>query len=267
MGRKLKNKKKKSQGGVSGNKKVNSEKILKNDVKKHITAVILLLFALVFSLSLFGQAGIVGKGVDKVLTTLFGVGKYVLPVLLVSLGVMYFKKMQVVRYYLATGGMLLFFLAGVGLTHSFYDVGNMAKIAKEGIGGGYVGFAVAYTLIKLLGKFAGVASLFSLALIGFMLLFNAPVFNWFHKLKDIFERDDYEEESGGMEEHSGKVLTSRGYNNSGDIREENRISTERDKKNKNVDDKDIEKVGFFKKMFKSRHACVNGLIAKFFFYP
>jgi len=204
-----KNKKRKSEKGVSGNKKVNSEKILKKDVKKHITAVVLVLFALVFSLSLFGQAGIVGRGIDKVLTTLFGVGKYVLPVLMISLGVMYFKRMQTVRYYLATGGMLLFFLAGIGLVHMFYDVEYMSKIAKEGLGGGYVGFAIAYSLFKLIGKFAGVASLFSLALIGFMLLFNAPVFNWFHKLKDILKNDD-EEESGGMGVHSGEALTSNG---------------------------------------------------------
>jgi len=42
-----KNKKRKSRKGVSGNKKVNSENILKKDVQKHITAVLLLLFALI----------------------------------------------------------------------------------------------------------------------------------------------------------------------------------------------------------------------------
>ncbi len=252
-----KKKRKKTQKGISGNKKVNSEKILKNDVKKHITAVVLLLFALVFSLSLFGQAGIVGRFIDKILTTLFGVGKYVLPVLMISLGVMYFKRMQPVRYYLATGGMLLLFLSGIGLVHSFYDVDNMAKIAKEGFGGGYVGLAVAYSLMKLIGKFAGIATLFSLALIGFMLVFNAPVFNWFHKVKDFLRRDD-EEESGGLEAHSGTALTSQGKHSESVMiaEKENRqkLQTRIDKNeiDENVD-ADVKKVGFFKRMFKSKN--------------
>ena len=251
-----KKRKKKKQGGVNGNKKVNSEKILKRDVKKHITAVVLLLIALVFFLSLFGQAGIVGKFIDKILTTLFGVGRYVLPVLMIPLGVMYFKRMQPVRYYLATGGMLLFFLSGIGLVHSFYEVDIMSSVAKEGSGGGYVGLAIAFSLIKLIGKVAGIASLFSLALIGFMLLFNAPVFNWFHKFKDILRRDDDGEESGGLEVHSGKALTSQGrHSESVMVAEETKQeSKKRDEKKNNdkADDSDIVKVGFLKRMFRSK---------------
>jgi len=255
MGRPAKNKKKKSQRGVSGNRKVSSEKILKKDVKKHIVSVILLLIALIFSLSLFGQAGIVGRGIDKALTMLFGVGKYVLPILMIGLGVMYFKKMQPVRYYLATGGMVLFFLAAIGLTHSFYDIDDMAKVAKDGFGGGYVGFAVAYALVKLIGRFAGVVSLFSLALIGFMLLFNAPVFNWFHKLKDILKSDE-EEEGGGLGEHSGEALTSQG-GHSESVMVAEKIKQEKQTVHNNEENNEsgaegVEKVGFFKRMFKNK---------------
>ncbi len=264
MGRKLKNKKKKSSSGVSGNKKVNSEKILKKEVRKHIAAIILLLFALVFSLSLFGQAGIVGKFIDKILTLFFGAGRYVLPILLVSLGVMYFKRMQTVRYYLATSGVLLFFLAGIGLIHSFYDIDNMTKVAKDGSGGGYVGLIVAYSLIKLIGRFAGIVALFSLALIGFMLLFNVPVFNWLHKLKDFFKfkNDKLEEESGGLEAHSGKALTISNNNINGintatqnilqSQQDQNQNKKNKDKINEEADDEKKEKQGFFKRIFKSK---------------
>jgi S-DNA-T family DNA segregation ATPase FtsK/SpoIIIE len=255
MGKKAKSRKKKSKRGVSGNKKINSEKILKRDVKKHITAIILLLFALIFSLSLFGQAGIVGKFTDKILTTLFGAGKYVLPVLMVSLGVMYFKRMQQVRYYLATGGMLLFFLAGIGLAHSFYDVDDMASIAKSGMGGGYVGLAIAYSLMKLIGKFAEVVALVSLALIGFMLLFNAPVFNLFHKFKDFLHSDN-EEESGGLEEHSGVALTNQGNHSESVMMVEKEKHNIKSIQNKNDNELPVEtgeeKIGFFKRMFKSK---------------
>jgi S-DNA-T family DNA segregation ATPase FtsK/SpoIIIE len=257
-----KRKKKRNQkGGVSGNSKVNSEKILKRDVKKHITAVLLVLFALIFSLSLFGQAGIVGKFIDKVLTTLFGVGKFVLPILMVSLGVMYFRRMQPIRYALATGGVIILFLSGIGLIHSFYDLENMADIAKEGIGGGYIGMAIAYSLMTLIGKFAGVASLFSLALIGFMLLFNVPVFNWVHKLKDLLKSEDEDTEENiqgdDLNKHSGEVLTSNGQFAKTTIIKQETESNKSFRKKKDEDngrnkEEVMEKKGFFGRLFKSK---------------
>jgi S-DNA-T family DNA segregation ATPase FtsK/SpoIIIE len=257
-----KRKKKRNQkGGVSGNSKVNSEKILKRDVKKHITAVLLVLFALIFSLSLFGQAGIVGKFIDKVLTTLFGVGKFVLPILMVSLGVMYFRRMQPIRYALATGGVIILFLSGIGLIHSFYDLENMADIAKEGIGGGYIGMAIAYSLMTLIGKFAGVASLFSLALIGFMLLFNVPVFNWVHKLKDLLKSEDEDTEENiqgdDLNKHSGEVLTSNGQFAKTTIIKQETESNKSFRKKKDEDngrnkEEVTEKKGFFGRLFKSK---------------
>ena len=248
-----KNKKKKT-------KKIDNEKILKKDVKKHIMAVLLLLFALIFSLGLFEQAGIIGKIIDKILTVLFGGGKYVLPVLMVALGVMYFKKMQPVRYYLATGGMLLFFLAGIGLTHSFYDIDNMAKIANDGFGGGYVGFVIAYSLIKLVGKFAGVASLFSVALIGFMLLFNLPIFNLLYKIKDSLKSDDIGDSAG--DDNEDEILINNKYQNSGAVNLDNKeiinevghieqgILSEQGNRNDKKQGKKL--FGFLKTMFKDK---------------
>jgi hypothetical protein len=65
-------------------KKNKNEEVLRSDVKKHIVAVVLFLFALIFTLSIFNQAGIVGRFIGNILTALFGVGKYALPVLMMS---------------------------------------------------------------------------------------------------------------------------------------------------------------------------------------
>jgi S-DNA-T family DNA segregation ATPase FtsK/SpoIIIE len=188
-------------------KKNKNEEVLRSDVKKHIVAVVLFLFALIFTLSIFNQAGIVGRFIGNILTALFGVGKYALPVLMMSLGVMYFKKMQPIRYALATTGMILFFLSGLGLLHLFYDLDKMVDIAREGLGGGYIGFGIAYSLLKLVGKFVGAITLFALALIGFMLLFNLSIFNLLYRLKDSLKDED---EGGDLPEHSGEPLLSKG---------------------------------------------------------
>ena len=226
MGRKAKNKK-------NSNKDKNKESTLRRDVKKHITAVVLFLFAVIFTLSIFDQAGIIGEFIGKILTTLFGIGKYVLPVLMMALGVMYFRRMQPGRYALATGGMLLFLLTGLGLLHIFYPLEKMSAVAKSGAGGGYIGLAVAYSLITLVGKVAGFLTLLALALIGFMLLFNVPVLNIFAKLKDSFRREDDE-----LKEHSGQALVSDGQHSESLLQ---KVKSEKKQKKK--------KNGFWGKIF------------------
>ncbi len=182
-------------------KNKNQDDILRSDVRKHITAILLFLFALIFTLSIFNQAGVVGRFLGKVLTSLFGQGKYILPILMMALGVMYFRRMKSIRYILATSGMFLSLLTGLGLLHIFYKLDEMNTMAKGGFGGGYIGLAVAYSLVTLIGKFAGVITLIALLLIGFMLLVNVPVLNLFYRIADIFKKEDDEEL-----EHSGKPL-------------------------------------------------------------
>ncbi len=194
-----KGKKKKTNYNKKANK--NQDSILRRDVKKHITAILLFLFALIFTLSIFNQAGVVGKFLGKILTVLFGQGKYILPVLMMALGVMYFRKMKPIRYVFATGGMFLSLLTGLGLLHIFYKTDKMVSIAKEGLGGGYIGLAVAYSLVTLVGKFAAIITLISLILIGFMLLVNFPILNLFSKMAENFKKDSDEELK-----HTGEAL-------------------------------------------------------------
>ncbi len=182
-------------------KNKNQDDILRSDVRKHITAILLFLFSLIFTLSIFNQAGVVGRFLGKILTSLFGQGKYILPVLMMALGVMYFRRMKPIRYILATSGMFLSLLTGLGLLHIFYKTDEMVRVAKNGLGGGYIGLAVAYSLVTLIGKFAGVITLIALLLIGFMLLVNIPIFNLFYKFIDSFKKDDDQEL-----EHSGEPL-------------------------------------------------------------
>ncbi len=183
------------------NKRKKQDDILRGDVKKHIAAILLFLFALIFTLSIFNQAGVIGKFLGKILTALFGQGKYILPILMVALGVMYFRRMKPVRYILATSGMFLSLLTGLGLLHIFYETDEMIEVAKNGLGGGYIGLAVAYSLVTLIGKFAAVITLISLILIGFMLLLNIPILNLFTKIVDSLKRDDSKDL-----EHTGEPL-------------------------------------------------------------
>ena len=228
---------KKKKGELRKKAKGKEKSVLRQDVKKHIATLLLFVFALFFSLSLFGQAGAVGRWVDRALTVLFGWGRYFLPFLLIFWGAVYFRKIKGVSRNLVLLGGFLLFVSLLGLLDAFYEEGAMKELAKIGLGGGYVGLAVAFSLVKLIGRIATVVSLFAFALIGFMLAFNVPVLTFLGKWKD-FWRSAFSEEGkseDGLENEGGKeeVLS----NNSdefkqlsleSDLESENRVDYETD---------------------------------------
>lgn len=162
---------------------------ISRDIKKSITAIILLMLALVFLFSLFNQAGAVGQFIDRQLALLAGWGRYLLPLVMIAVGIMYFRKMEPARYLWASVGGTIFFLALLGLFLIFNDPEQMREIAKEGSGGGYLGLAVALTLFKLLGKFLGVIILLGFAVIGFILIFNAPLWRFWEVFREKLRLD------------------------------------------------------------------------------
>ncbi|MFW5884640.1 MAG: DNA translocase FtsK 4TM domain-containing protein [Patescibacteria group bacterium] len=154
--------------------------LLNIDAKKSITSVLLVIVALIFILSLFDGAGVVGNYVDKALRMAFGWGRFALPFLLIILGVVYFRKYQRYRYYLTTAGALIFFICLLILFHRVAgNLEEMKEVARSGEGGGFMGFALAYPLFKYFGGLAAVILSTGFLLIGFILTFNFPLNKFF----------------------------------------------------------------------------------------
>lgn len=160
--------------------------VLSSDIKKNITAIFLIVFSLLFLLSLVGQAGIVGNKISEILGLIFGWSRFLLPILLLVLGIVYFRRYDKYRYYLTTAGVVLFIFFLATLIHIFYDLDEMQIIAKTGKGGGYVGFGIAYLLVKYLGILASVIVAGGFFLIGLILTFNFPLTDFFLKIKDWY---------------------------------------------------------------------------------
>jgi S-DNA-T family DNA segregation ATPase FtsK/SpoIIIE len=164
------------------------ESIISGDIKKSIAAVVLIMVALIFVLSLIGKAGVVGQYINKFLAVSLGWGRYGLPVLMVIVGLVYFKKLDPIRYYLTSigAGILLFFL--LTIFHLFFNMDEMVGVAERGAGGGYLGLSGGYLLAKYLGKAGGYIVSFSGILIGLILTFNFPLNKSFCWTKDIWEK-------------------------------------------------------------------------------
>ncbi|MDA3814829.1 MAG: DNA translocase FtsK 4TM domain-containing protein, partial [Patescibacteria group bacterium] len=170
---------KKEQGG-------NAKSVVNNGVKKSILSVVMIVIALVFLLSLIGKAGMAGVYFDRFLALAFGWGRYVLPFLIIIVGIIYFKRLEKFQYYLTSLGAFLLFVFLLVFMHSFFDLSEMADVAKTGSGGGYVGLAIAFILAKYLGQLVAVIISLGILLVGFILTFNFPLENLFYSIKEFF---------------------------------------------------------------------------------
>lgn len=187
-----KNKKSAEKSKESENKKG----LINSDIKKNVTAILLIVFSLLFLLSLINQAGVVGNYVNRGLGLILGWSKFLLPILLLVLGFVYFRRYDKYRYYLTTTGAIIFLVFSATILHSFYKLENMQEMAEMGDGGGMLGFGIAFILVKYMGLLAASVLSGGFLLIGLILTFNFPLnkifrnfdvkfFNFISKIKSI----------------------------------------------------------------------------------
>ncbi len=142
---------------------------LKPETKQSIIAVFCFTFAIIFILSYFNLAGLFGEYLNKILKTLVGWGTALIPLGLIMAGVAIFKSLHHRVLLPALLGMGMFLLSILGLLHILsMDLNHPAK-------GGYVGWIIGYPLIKLLGFWASLIVLISIALISILITFNVPL--------------------------------------------------------------------------------------------
>ena len=153
-------------------KKMYSEdSILSNGV----IAIVILIFAIIITLSFFEKAGVIGIILDQwILSFLFGYMRYIVPVALV-----------VVAWYIVAGvsfshktrhtiGFFLFIIASSGLLHMQFTQNDMWMQALNGSGGGALGM-VAWPLKNYLGTIASFVLLFGSILISLIFIFNTAI--------------------------------------------------------------------------------------------
>ena len=153
------------------------------DAKRSITAVFLFAMALVMFLGFFGAAGMVGAFLDDRLAgALVGWAEYVAPIFLVIAGIILLLRKETAFYVSKIIGLAIVLLSITGFFHWFFVLDKMAKAASQGTGGGYIGFAVAYCAVSLLGNYGGLVVILALFLIGIIVAFNFSIFHFFERI-------------------------------------------------------------------------------------
>ncbi len=158
--------------GGQGNKNRKNKKSkveLKDETRHSIWGIIFLVLAVFIILSIFKLAGIGGDFFYSTISSLFGFGYYLLPILLIVVGISFVRdrKPQVAKLHAITSITVL--LSSLAI----------ADIATNGTGksvivtfGGYLGSMVAWPFVKLFGPYAGILLLGAILIVSLIVLFD-----------------------------------------------------------------------------------------------
>lgn len=152
--------------------------IMHGDAKRSVVAILLFTLAILFVLGFLSDAKIVeagglGKFLNSLAGWLFGVGKFISPIVLIIAGIILLFRKETLFYVSKLIGLSISFVSVLGLIHILaYDSDKMLKMAKIGSGGGFIGYGLAWTFLNVGGVVGGSIILFAMALIGVIVAFN-----------------------------------------------------------------------------------------------
>lgn len=155
---------------------------ISGEAKRNVTAVFLFALAIIFVLGFFDKAGLLGKYLNKGTGFVFGWGKWLSPLVMITIGVILLFRKSALFYISKILGIFVAFLSFLGFFHIYLDERNLLQVAKDGEGGGYLGYLISATLLKLTGTLAGSVILFAFFLIGIIVAFNFSIVTFFQKL-------------------------------------------------------------------------------------
>ena len=149
---------------------------LKDETLQGIVAILFFAVGILFTLSAFGKAGVVGEAIHQWLSKLLGYGFTLLPIACIMMGISFWRSMK--RRFPATRivGIGIFFFSGLAI------VDIIAPLR-----GGVIGGFVATPLVKLFDVYTSLVILGALFIISLIIIFDTrpafePMLSYFKKL-------------------------------------------------------------------------------------
>lgn len=168
-----------------------NEPFLKEETIEAITAIGFLVVAAFLAFAAFAKAGALGEIVYNVSIFLFGIGYYLLPIILFALGVSFLASLKHNLAIPKIVGAAFIFISGLGLVDLIFKKG------------GFIGNMISSPLEKLLDFWVSLIMLFSILLISILVIFNLSIKIDFKKLfakKEKVIDEDTEVVIKGVEE-------------------------------------------------------------------
>ncbi|PIT96885.1 cell division protein FtsK [Candidatus Campbellbacteria bacterium CG10_big_fil_rev_8_21_14_0_10_35_52] len=177
----FKNKNKKNKKN-NRNKQLGIFDSLKKDTIRGILAILFFIIGVFFILSAFGNAGIIGNGIFRFFSSMFGVGYFILPILSFLLSALFIKSFNNSFGILKIISVAVFFLSGIGLVELIFTDK-----------GGLFGDIIVNPLVGLFDVFVTLMILWGMAIASILILFEAKLPS-LESLKTIFSKKNSQEE-------------------------------------------------------------------------
>jgi S-DNA-T family DNA segregation ATPase FtsK/SpoIIIE len=187
-------------------KKISIPKVeMPREIKRDIFIVIIFLIAIFSLISLFNLAGKAGQFLDQIWQWVFGWGWWVWPFMLFGIGYFAINKDRLQIKFYRWLGFFLFVLSYSGILHFFIGSENFLSSAKQGAGGGYLGYFIAWPLNQIAGFWGGLIILISILIVSIILLsektlselkegMQSPQAGFFSAIKNKFKKGSDEKE-------------------------------------------------------------------------
>jgi S-DNA-T family DNA segregation ATPase FtsK/SpoIIIE len=148
---------------------------LSPETKKGIFIIFVFIFGAICLLGLLDLAGALGAYLAGLQALAFGWGKWLFPIILISLG--WFMYNDDKYYIKGTNylGLFIFLIVFEALLHYFISFNEWREMASEGIGGGFFGYYIALGFHNILGFWGSLLTLLALLVVSLMLLLDTTL--------------------------------------------------------------------------------------------
>ncbi len=145
---------------------------ISQETRNSIWGIISFIAAVMSVLAFVHKAGSAGEVFNSTVRSLFGWGFFIVPIAFALLGIAFIKSISRKIALSAIFGTLLFVLSSLAI---FYILGD-GQTADRIVQGGYLGSALGYPLLRLVGFLASLIVLIALIVISILLTLNAPLY-------------------------------------------------------------------------------------------
>lgn len=146
---------------------------LKKETKHSILAIASFIISLIFILTAFHKAGLIGNYIFEISDIVFGAGFFLLPLLFFLLGVSFLKSFRARILAVNLIGGIVFLTSSLGLTELVFGEKT----------GGYLGYLVSFPMYKFFDFWASLIIFVGLLLVSILMIFDISLL-WRNKKND-----------------------------------------------------------------------------------
>jgi DNA segregation ATPase FtsK/SpoIIIE, S-DNA-T family len=161
-----------------------------SDAKRGVVAVFLFALAVVLVLGFLGKAGVVGEFLSTLSGRAIGWVKMIFPLFLLLSGIILLLKKETSFYVFKLAGLGVVLASLTGFLHWFFATEEMLQTAKDGLGGGYLGYGVANLAVKYLGAAGGMVVIVALFFCGLIVAFNFSIMSFWERLINMWRKEE-----------------------------------------------------------------------------